>query len=235
MIKNLVLHTSLFLMLTISTMAYSQDYKPEGVEVIGRAVILFEPDTFIFTVTLADRAMTAEEAKKVVDEKSSELLAMAKQQGIDLNSIETTQMNIRPIFDTKSQSSQDLFQPALIEVSRKLTFILNNFKYYDPLLDQAIRLGVKHISPLRYETNKADDIYRRALDIAMKDAKNKAQRIAENLNIKLGPITYMQESGQGAPRLLMSDANESSKSVSFSSHSGKSEIIAQVTLIYAIK
>lgn len=223
------------MLLIFSGAVLSQDYKPEGVEVIGRAGILFEPDTFVFTVTLADRAMTAEDAKKVVDEKSTELLAIAKEQGVDPSSIETTQMNIRPIFDPKSQSSQDLFQPALIEVSRKLTFLLDDFKYYDPLLDQAIRLGVKHISPLRYETNKADDIYRRALDMAMQDAKAKAQRIAKNLNIKLGKIIYMQESGQGAPRLLMSDANKRSESVSFSSQPGKSEIIAQVILIYSIK
>ncbi|WNC70045.1 SIMPL domain-containing protein [Thalassotalea nanhaiensis] len=212
----------------------AEEIKPPGVEVTGKGAILIDPDIFTFSITLADRAMTAEQAKKVVDEKTNELLSSAKEMGVEESAIETTQMNIRPIFDNKSKSAQDLYQPSLIEVSRQLTFILSDFEHYDPLLDQAIRLGVKHISQLQYETSKADEYYRQALNVAIKDAEAKAKQIASRLNFSLGAVTHMSEFPHGAPRVLMADSSENAKSISFRSNPGKREISAQITLIYSI-
>ncbi|WOH37986.1 SIMPL domain-containing protein [Thalassotalea fonticola] len=234
MIKRNAIAFMVVLFAIIGQTVNAQEITPPGVEVIGKGAVLIDPDIFTFSITLADRAMTAEQAKTVVDEKTQELLDLAKTIGVAQHAIETTQMSIRPIFDNHSQSTQDLYQPSLIEVSRQVTFILTNFKHYDPILDQAIRLGVKHISPLQYQTSKADEYYRQALNVAIKDAKAKAQQIASKLNMKLGVVTHMSEFPHGAPRVLMADSSEGAKSISFRSNPGKREISAQVTLIYSI-
>lgn len=234
MIKRNVLTIIVILFAIVGQTVNAQEFNPPGVEVIGKGAVLIDPDIFTFSITLADRAMTAEQAKQVVDEKSQELLDMAKGVGVDLKSIETTRMSIRPIFDNHSKSTQDLYQPSLIEVSRQITFILTNFEHYDPILDQAIRLGVKHISQLQYETSKADEYYRQALNVAIIDAEAKAKQIASRLKMKLGAVTHMNEFPHGAPRLLMADSSEGGKSISFRSNPGKREISAQVTLIYSI-
>ncbi|WNC70829.1 SIMPL domain-containing protein [Thalassotalea psychrophila] len=234
MIKNKFIAFTVLLLSIAGQAVNAEDINPPGVEVTGKGAVLIDPDIFTFSITLADRAMTAEQAKQVVDEKTNELLALAKKIGVDQNSIETTQMSIRPIFDNKSKSAQDLYQPSLIDVSRELTFILTNFEHYDPILDQAIRLGVKHISKLQYETSKADEYYRQALNVAIKDAEEKAKQIASRLNFKLGAVTHMSEFPHGAPRVLMTDYSEGAKSISFRSNPGKREISAQITLIYSI-
>ncbi|OUS30768.1 hypothetical protein A9Q98_04500 [Thalassotalea sp. 42_200_T64] len=234
MMAKLGIMLSALLIVTFSMQAMAQQIKPEGIEVTGKGAVFIDPDIFIFSISLADRAMTAGQAKQVVDEKTIELLTMAKAMGIKDKSIETTQMNIRPIFDRNAQQSANLYQPSLIEVSREITFILDDFSHYDPILDKAIHLGVQYISALKYQTSKADSFYRQALDAAIKDAQAKALRIAKKLDLALGKVTHMTEIPFNVPKLIMQDSSVESSSIALSSTPGKYEISAQVSLIYSI-
>ncbi|NMP15540.1 SIMPL domain-containing protein [Thalassotalea sp. Y01] len=231
------LHLSLFaLVCLMSNVAHANEYQKHGLEVTGKGAILIDPDVFTFSITIADRAVSAEQSKQVVDEKSQDILAVAKSLGVKDDNIETAQMLIRPIFDHSSQNQDSLYQPALIEVSRKLTFILNDFAHYDPLMERAIVIGVKHISGLNYQTEKADMYYRQAMDIAIEDAKAKAQQLAKQLNVKVGKVTYMAEIPVNAPRVLrVNDDAETSRAVALTSTPGRREIAAQVVINFSIK
>ncbi|QDP01156.1 SIMPL domain-containing protein [Thalassotalea sp. PS06] len=214
--------------------------RPAGIEVIGKGEVIVKPDTFIFTITISDRAETANAAKASVDKKSKELLSLADKLYIADKDIESSQLRIRPIFASEHSSSSNLPQkpgngpqqrPALIEVSRNITFTLLNFNHYDQLLEKGIQLGVSSVSRLRYEVSRADFFYQQALEAAIDDAKMKAQRMAKQANVTLGPVKYLKESESFAPRRVY---GMTADAPNYQSLPAEQQISAQVQLIFEI-
>ncbi|WP_371189226.1 SIMPL domain-containing protein [Thalassotalea maritima] len=221
---------SIFMSLSVA----ANDDQKQGVEVVGKGALLIEPDIFTFSVTLADRANDAKQSKQVVDEKSQRLIDKAVAIGIDKSAIETARMYVQPIYPNKPREDVPS-QPTMIEVSRVISFTLDDFKHYDQLLNEAITLGVRYISPLQYETRKADSYYRQALELAVKDASIKAKLLAKQLNVTLKEVTYITEVPMHAPRVLMRSDAMVSEAKSFSSNPGKREIAAQVVVNFSIE
>ena len=212
--------------------ANAESNQQHGISVTGKGAIAIKPDVFVFTVTLMNRAESSKQAKEVVDKQAKQLLTQAKAIGVDTSSVETAQLNIRPIFD-RHRNKLETEEPVFVEVSRNLRFNLSSMEHYDAIIDLSLGLGVKNISTLRYETTNANLYYQQALDAAIKDAQNKATDIAKKLNVSLGEVSYFAETAHNVPRLMMSDSAEL-KSSSFQSNPGNQQITAEIKVIYLI-
>ncbi|WP_394173211.1 SIMPL domain-containing protein [Thalassotalea litorea] len=213
---------------------------PGGIDVIGKGQVIVKPDTFIFTITISERSETANQAKQVVDKKSDELLSLADKLYIADKDIESSQLRIRPIFATDQTRAAAVSdkpgaspqqKPALIEVSRNITFTLLNFNHYDQLLEKGIQIGVSSVSRLRYEVSRADFFYQQALEAAIDDGKMKAQRMAKQANISLGGVIYLKESENFAPRRVY---GMTADAPNYQSVPAEQQISAQVQLIFEI-
>ncbi|TKB45876.1 SIMPL domain-containing protein [Thalassotalea mangrovi] len=213
---------------------------PAGIEVIGKGEVIVKPDTFIFTITISERAATANDAKGVVDKKSKEILSLADKLYIADKDIESSQLRIRPIFaqenhrpqpKSDNESTKPQQRPALIEVSRHITFTLLNLNHYDQLLEKGVQLGVSSVSRLRYEVSRADFFYQQALDAAIEDARMKAQRIAKHAKVSLGAVSYLKESENFAPRRVY---GMTADAPNYQSLPAEQQISAQVRMIFEI-
>ena len=137
-------------------------------------------------------------------------------------------VNSENLFDSNLNGKQRIY----FEVSRTITVTFTDFELYDQLLDNAVKIGVSHITPLQSAIADNEALYQQALIKALENAKQKAQAIAQQIGAKLGAITRLQESSYyGPPAYTMaSDGRES-----FNSQTIKKNITSQVSVTFTIK
>ena len=243
--------------LLASSFALAVAYQPEGIEVTGKAAVVATPDVFSLELSVVERGVSAGKTKSLVDHKSKQLVAAAKGLGIKAQDIQSTRMNMFPIYeeasirmhgvDVKTQfaddakgkvhlsvnDKKDRNPKPVFEVSRKITIKLFDIELYDRLLDKVAKIGVSRISPLSMSFSNIEQLYQQALDKAILNAKQKAMKIAAQAGVSLGKLTYMKEVSYGAPRAFAMARTEAR--TGFDSSYGQQDVTAQVIARFKIQ
>lgn len=228
----------------------------EGIEVTGKASVMVVPDVFSLTISIKERGKSANKTKMIVDDKSSKIVKMFVKQGVEQHNIDTSQVSMFPIyekpaitFDSKelhkrlnnqekitlsTEKSEDdqVSRLTRFEVSRTITISFKELSIYDQILDNIVKLGVSHISPVEMSVAESEKYYQQALYQAIDKAKEKASNIAQQAGVKLGALTSLKESGYYSPTRY-SMASEAK--VGFSSQVTEKAVSAQVMAIYDIE
>jgi len=121
------------------------------------------------------------------------------------------------------------------ELTRYITVKFDDVSDYDKFLAQIMKVGVNHISPLTMSINDSESHYQQALKQAVTHAKQKAQLLANQSNVKLGTLVSLTETSsnhyQPVYGARMMSMNESG---SHNSQTGVKRITASVTARFAI-
>lgn len=150
------------------------------------------------------------------------------------NSIAKTRMSDNQKIETPLHvltSEKNSVVLSYFDVTRTFIIAFDDLAKYDQLLDVVTKVGVSHISSLTMSYKDSEAIYQQALEQALQNAKNKAQTIAKQMNVKLAGLTSLKETGYHAPQAyaMMSEARGFRSSVS------EKEVSAQVIANFAIK
>jgi len=145
-----------------------------------------------------------------------------------------TTKNAKVVMNSQNSSNVKLITQKKIyfEVNRTITVTFSDFELYDRLLDDAVKIGVNHITPLQSAINDKEALYQQVLIKAVINAEQKAQAIARQIGVELGSITRLKESSYHAP-LAYTMVSESRES--FNSQTIKKNITAKVSVTFAIK
>lgn len=225
----------------------------EGIEVTGKGAVNAIPDKFTFTVRIEKRCQLASKCKAYIDNQSKLVVNALKKRGVEDKHIDSSALRMFPVFpprknynaivetrvDPKTNAyikaeleKESLEKPLYFDVGRTFSVSINSLDKYDRLLDELVKIGVNHLSPPNASFASPDKLYDQALSAAIKDAKQKATAIAQQLGVNLGNVTMFRESGYRAPvsysMARMSDAE-------FKSQASEKSVDAQVTVIYEIK
>lgn len=227
----------------------------EGIEVIGKASVDVMPDQFSLTIRIKERGRSASKTKALIDSKSAQITRMFVQEGVKASAIDSSQVSMYPIyekpamkfqpsevktqinenskvkFSTKQSAQANEQQVAWFDVGRTITVSFTEWAIYDKVLDQVVKLGVSHISPMEMSFQTPDKHYQQALFKAIAHAKSKALAIAEQAGVKLGQLVSLKETSHFAP-VMYRMASESS--TAFNSSTTKKAISAQVIAVYQI-
>jgi|GEM_PF-1670247 len=151
----------------------------------------------------------------------------------NVNQINNRKGNEKIVVNNNDNPLNSAFKPPKVyfEVIREITITFNDFKQYDQLLDNVVKIGVSRIFPLQTVITNNESLYQEALINALKNAKQKATVIAEQIDAKLGRLSNFEESAYHSPRTyVMSNQNANN----FSSQASKQSVSAQVSVTYAI-
>lgn len=228
----------------------------EGIEVSGKASVMVVPDVFSLTISIKERGKSANKTKIIVDDKSSKIVRMFIKRGVDEHDIDTSQVSMFPIYEKaaitfeqqefqtrlnnqekitlsgKSQPKDKVSRLTRFEVGRTITVTFKQLSIYDQILDDMVKLGVSHISPVEMSVAESEKYYQQALYQAIDKAKKKALNIAKQAGVKLGALTSLKESGYYSP-MRYSMASEAK--AGFSSRVTEKAVSAQVMAIYDIE
>jgi uncharacterized protein len=194
-----------------------------GIEVTGKASVMVVPDIFSLTISIKERGKSANKTKMIVDDKSSRIVKMFIKRGVNESNIDTSQISMFPIYEKTSinfehqeiqkrlnsqekitlsgKNNQDgkMSRLTRFEVSRTITISFKELSIYDQILDDLVKLGVSHISPVEMSVAESEKYYQQALYQAIYKAKQKALNIAQQAGVKLGTLLSLKESGYYSP------------------------------------
>ncbi|WP_448564268.1 SIMPL domain-containing protein [Thalassotalea ganghwensis] len=242
--------------IALSLVISSSNANEQGIEVNGKASIAAVPDQFSITLQIKQRSKSAIKAKQVVDSKSQQLAKLLKDIGIGPKSIDSANIMMYPVYEKPSividkvtphtntqqgrvrselaadASDNNSIVLSYFDVTRHFTIRFNDLDLYDRLLDAATKLGVTNISSLNMSYQDTEKLYQQALEKALINAKTKASQIAKQMDVGLGSLISLRESGYHQPQVYAARAEAMG---SFNSNVGEKEITAQVIAKFAIK
>ncbi len=155
------------------------------VTVNGEGRISYQPD--IATITLGvqiDKAASAEEALKLLDEKMKNITAAIKTVGIADEDVKTKNFSLSPQYEFKDGSSKVSGYGANQQLEIKVEEVDKNSGIVGRVVAAANGAGVNQILGVVFDVSSLNDLKQQARIKAIEDARSKADALAKAAGIK---------------------------------------------------
>ncbi len=200
-----------------------------GISVLGSGIVSAAPNTARVTlgveVTDASLANGQAEAARRMDA----VVARLKSAGIADEDIRTTSYNVNPQYD-QNQSLRGYQIQNLAEVKT------TNVSGLGALLDDVVSAGATRIYGIRFEASNMDDLKSQARDLAMQNARAKAEQLARNAGVGLGRPIFIEESDASATPVRQQFAPAPAAAApSTPIQPGELQVQTQVRVLWAIQ
>jgi hypothetical protein len=161
------------------------------ISVGGTGTVSMTPDIGWFTASVVTQAETAAQAEQQNNDAMSKVVSALKDAGIADKDIQTVEFSLNPVYvDSKEPGKAPILVGYSVRHSIRVT--VNDVTAVGKMLDIAISSGANEVSGVYFglsDTN-AQQAQSEALDLAVKDAYNKAKTIASAMSINLtGPTS----------------------------------------------
>jgi uncharacterized protein len=218
-----------------------------SISVSGKSERFVRPDVATFTFSVMAEEKDAVSAQNKSAEASNNIIAFLKEKGIEEKDIKTVNYSLSPKYEY-------------------IDAVCNSFGYCPPgkqnlvgyTVDQTVSVkvrkvdtagdlisgvggkGATNVSGLTFTVDDPDVVREEVRAEAIKDAKEKAERLADNLGVRLGRlISYYEDSNSPMPYAngyggaMMEKSMDASMAPMLTP--GENEIISTVNLIYEIR
>ena len=173
----------------------NSDDQPK-ITVSGSAVVNVKPDKVILSFgieTLDEDIMTAKNDNNTMLKKA---LASVKGLGIPAKEIQTDHLSVSPRYDSS-------IHRRLLGYEVRNTFVvtLTDPSKVEPLVTQMLKDGVNYIHGIDFQTTEFKKYREQAREMALKAAKEKAEKMAAVLDQKIGaPLQISENTYYGSGR-----------------------------------
>lgn len=198
--------------LSFSSIAFAKTDAPvHQISVSGQANVASVPDLFQFSVYVEEQGERVQDLNTVVGDKTQTIISNVLAFGVDKKDVQSMRVQLNPWYEhSNNQRVQKGFK-----LSREINFTLRNINLYDQVIDAVLSTGASRIDGFNYVVEDPQPHYLAALELALKDAKLRAGRMATTLGAKLGKVISINENSgySPAPRgrevMMMSKASDS--------------------------
>ena len=207
-----------------------------GVWVSGEGRVTVVPDLAIVTLGVSAQTATVAESQAQAAVAMDKVMAALKAEGVAEKDIQTQSYNIYQVtrWDDKTQQSIVIGY----NVSNTVVAKLREIKKAGAIIDSVVAAGGDNIrfNGINFSIDKPEQYNTQARDLAMKDAKTKADQMAKLSGLTLGPVTYITESSYVpvSPSPVYKDAAMGA-TPSTSISAGEMEVVLNVQVAYSIK
>lgn len=204
----------LALLLAQPTWAESPD---RLVRVMGSGSVTLQPDTAAIQIGVTARGDDVLAVQSQTNAEVSSILSALRSLGLTEGDVAATDVRISPRYrydKAQQQSVADGF-----EVSRDLQITLRDLSQLAVVMSEVVKLGANSVSPPRLSSSKYETSYRDALELAVKQAKDRAEVLATASGAQLGDVISIDAEQFGnrpepiALRAMAADSAESSYQV----------------------
>jgi len=187
------------------------------------------PDVARLDVGVESRAQTAQAAADATNKKQAAIIAALKAKGIDAKDLQTTNYSL---FVEHSTNPNDANTVTGYRTSTTVRATVRQIDQVGAVLDAAVAAGANQVFGITFGLNDSEPLMVQARDLAILNAKAKANAMANSAGIKLGKILNISESVAGGPVPFAVDARASSAAPI---EAGETSVRAQVSVTYAIE
>lgn len=229
------------------TQAETSAKKPTArISVNGQGISFQEPDTAHVNVGVVATGSTAEEAMAANGEKMNATIDALLAAGIQRKHIQTSGLNLSPVYNHHSRPNYGVGEGGERPERKITSYTVHNTvsaKTHDmaqlgAMLDAVVRAGSNNIGGVRFSLKDDSFAKAEARKAALKDARTKAQQMAEGAGVKLGRILVIGEGANYnhsyADEVMATSSGGGSYSSGTNIQSGQQQITANVHMIYEI-
>ena len=153
--------------------------------------------------------------------------------GIPKSDITTSQLSLQPQYDYRNRS-----KPTIKGYEARNTVMVksDDIEQVGAMLDALVRAGVNNINKVNFSVKEPKSAMEEARQDAIREAKEKAESMAEAAGVKLGPLLSMNESNRGGvtpqPRMMAASMEMGEATTPISA--GEQTMSVTVNLSYGI-
>jgi uncharacterized protein YggE len=197
--------------------------------VVGTAAIAVEPDKASVTLGVVIEKPNIAEAQTEVNQTIQRIVDAVKALGVPENKIITHYYSVFPAYDYTQE-------PAPVrgyQVNNTLTVEVGSFALISLVIDKAVEAGANQVQDITFDTSKRSELYREALQSAIKAAQEKAAIAAFAANKNLGALRNVTETNADTAMYINTyDTRAESQAAGAKIFGGELNVTAQVTLVY---
>ncbi|HSD56095.1 MAG TPA: SIMPL domain-containing protein [Candidatus Saccharimonadales bacterium] len=213
----------------------SSDATSRTVEVTGQATITAKPDEFVFMPSYQFKNADKAAALAAITQKSDEVVAKLKALGVAESKIETDSSG----YDYPMYYEDDS-EAATYTLS--LTVTVDNLTLAQKVQDYLLTTSpTGSITPeAQFSDKKRAEVEKQARDKAAKDARSKADQMADNLGFGIGKVKSIDDSagfdgGIITPMTSRGMTVEDTAATSLKLQPGENDLDYSITVTYFIK
>lgn len=110
--------------------------------------------------------------------------------GLKKDAITTNNYSIYPVYDNQAGKTTGI---TGYTVNNSITATITDLTKISGIIDKSIHLGANKVNAIRFSAKSTDELNKKALQLAVKNAEAKAQAIAASLNKKIVNVTSIAE------------------------------------------
>jgi uncharacterized protein YggE len=210
----------------------------EGIWVSGEGTVTAVPDVAILSLGIQAQETTVEEAQATAAEAMGKVMAALEDEGVAEEDIQTQHYSIYPV----TRWDKDDEESVIIgyRVSNTVTAKVREIAETGAVIDAVAAAGGDYtrINSVGFDLDDPAEYYADARELAVVDAKAKAEQLAEVADVNLGKPTYISESSYVPGPIYRQDTVASTEagapSVETPISPGEMEITVNIQIAYAI-
>lgn len=210
----------------------------DSVTITGEGRVKAIPDVGAVTISVITKADTAEEAQNQNVEQFNQLVADLKESGIAETDLKTASYNVFPLYNYVDGERQD----NGFQVTQSLDVTIRDLDNSGDIIAIGSQNGVNEVSGLSFKVDDPEIYREEARQLALENAKQKAEDLSQTLGVKLGKVISFSESagGDSMPQPVFSDVAmmemaEEKAVANPSFEAGDEEIVIYATVVYEVK
>lgn len=206
-----------------------------SVSVTAEGYVEAVPDELRLQLSVKQTAASLDEARKAVGRVVPRILEIAREHGIADDDIDSSRVSAYPEYEHSQQKRVYMGET----MTRQISLVLREPDNYGSLIEALSKLRLQRINGPTMSHSNIDELRMAALKNALAKGSAKAAVIAAELDMELGKVIRVEESGASSPQprmyrmeaAMMSDSGNSEGGFSYA----KQRIQASVNLSFELK
>ena len=209
------------------------------ISVTGTGEIYVTPDIGLVDISVQTQNKDVSKASNDNNEKMNSIITYLKSSGVDEKDIKTTSYSIYPVYSWEDKTGRRNLDTY--EVSQVLEVKIRDLSKVGEIISKSTELGANNVSSLSFTIDDDEKVKEQAKEQAIKNAKEKADKLGKALGVHLVKIVnfsegtsypaydsyYKSATGMGGAEMLSSAAP--------TVMTGQNKITSTVTITYSVR
>jgi len=198
----------------------------------GTGIVSLTPDMATITIGVSTNNINAQTAVAQNNSQVEKIMDMMAKMGVAEKDIKTTNFNVYP---RNKYDDEGNITSVTYMVSNSVRVNIMDLDLFGEILNEAVKAGANSINGISFDVSDRETAYQQALTVAMENARERAEILAEAAGAELGDVhtvsTFIGGGGEVYPveRAVMM-ADESSVPIA----AGGMDIQVQVSVVFEI-
>lgn len=205
-----------------------------GITVSGTGEVSAPTDTGYLSLGVQVDAATVAEAREQAARAAEAVIASLTSNGLEKRDIQTTQLAIYPRYDSRPAANGE---PRITgyTVTNILEIKVRRLDSFSKVVDDAVAAGgdAARVNGIRFGIEDTEALAKQARELAVKDARAKAEQLAAATGVRLGEPLAISEVQSPAPPIVYAEARTTAQGAT-PIEPGSGMVAVQVTVRWAI-